>query len=111
MLLTSFSGQGLSSFGDTTTFKNSQISLLDHYSPWSSKNLLFLNLLLINLLIYCLPSKQPNFPFRPWTIVHGGQKIELAQEMHASRGGREMHANLFCGHGHFGFRDIFMHPM
>ena len=20
---------------------------------------------------FCLPSKQPKFPFRPWTIVHG----------------------------------------
>ena len=28
----------------------------------------------------------PNFPFRPWTIVHGGQKIESAQKIHASRG-------------------------
>ena len=27
-----------------------------------------------------------NFPFGPWTIVHGGQKIELAQKIHASRG-------------------------
>ena len=34
---------------------------------------------------FCLPSKQPNFPFRPWAIVHGGQKIELAQKIHASR--------------------------
>ena len=29
----------------------------------------------------------PNFPFRLWTIiVHGGQKIELAQKIHANRG-------------------------
>ena len=35
---------------------------------------------------FCLPSKQPKFPFGPWTIVHGGQKIELAQKIHASRG-------------------------
>ena len=35
---------------------------------------------------FCLPSKQPNFPFGPWAIVHGGQKIELAQKIHASRG-------------------------
>ena len=35
---------------------------------------------------FMLPSKQPKFPFRPWTIVHGGQKIELAQKIHASRG-------------------------
>ena len=35
---------------------------------------------------FCLPSKRPKFPFGPWTIVHGGQKIELAQKIHASRG-------------------------
>ena len=34
---------------------------------------------------FCLPSKWPKFPFGPWTIVHGGQKIELAQKIHASR--------------------------
>ena len=38
------------------------------------------------LLIFCLPSKWPKFPFRPWTIVHGCQKIELPQKIHASRG-------------------------
>ena len=26
-----------------------------------------------------LPSKRPKFSFGPWAIVHGGQKIELAQ--------------------------------
>ena len=31
-------------------------------------------------------SKQPKLPIGPWTIVHGGQKIELAQKIHASRG-------------------------
>ena len=35
---------------------------------------------------FCLPSKQPNFPFGPWAIVHGGQKIESAQKIHTSRG-------------------------
>ena len=35
---------------------------------------------------FCLPLKRPNFPFGPWAIVHGGQKIELAQKIHASRG-------------------------
>ena len=35
---------------------------------------------------FCLPSKWPNFPFRPWTIVHGGQKIESAQKIDTSRG-------------------------
>ena len=39
---------------------------------------------------FYLPSKQPNFPFGPWTIVHGGQKIESAQNFYASRGGYEM---------------------
>ena len=38
--------------------------------------------------------KRPNFPFKPWT-VHGGQKIELAQIIHANRGGCEIHASQF----------------
>ena len=25
---------------------------------------------------FCLPSKRPYFPFGPWTIVHGSEKIE-----------------------------------
>ena len=33
-----------------------------------------------------LPSKWPKSLFRPWTIVHGRQKIESAQKIHASRG-------------------------
>ena len=33
----------------------------------------------------CL-QKWPKFPFEPWAIVHGGQKIESAQKIHASRG-------------------------
>ena len=39
-MYTNFGGRGLSGFGDTTTLKNGQISLLGHglYSPWSSKN-------------------------------------------------------------------------
>ena len=37
---TNFGGHGFSGFGDIATFKNSQISLSDHYSPWSSKNLI-----------------------------------------------------------------------
>ena len=35
-----FGGHDLYGFGDTATFKNSQISLSDHYSPWGSKNLI-----------------------------------------------------------------------
>ena len=42
----------------------------------------------------CL-QKWPKFPFGPWTIVHGDQKIESAQNIHASRGRCEMHANQF----------------
>ena len=37
---TNFGGCGLSAFGDIATFKNGQFSLLGHYSPWSSKNLI-----------------------------------------------------------------------
>ena len=33
----------------------------------------------------CL-QKRPKFPFGPWTIVHGGQKLESAHKIHASRG-------------------------
>ena len=32
-----------------------------------------------------LLQKRPKFPFGPWAIVHGGQKIESAQKIHASR--------------------------
>ena len=30
--------------------------------------------------LFHLPSKRPKFPFKPWTIVHEGQKIELAKK-------------------------------
>ena len=33
-----------------------------------------------------LLQKRPKFPFEPWAIVHGSQKIELTQKIHASRG-------------------------
>ena len=41
-MYTDFGGRNFSSFGDTGTVKNCQISLSDHglYSPWSSKNLI-----------------------------------------------------------------------
>ena len=44
---------------------------------------------------FCLPSKKPKFPFGPWAIVYGGQKIESAQKIYASRSWCEMHANQF----------------
>ena len=80
------------------------------YSPWSSKNLVQQNWLKIfrqaevnvkcmqtnfggrdlsgfgDFATFYLPSKRSNFPFRPRTIVHGDQKIESAQKIHASRG-------------------------
>ena len=37
---------------------------------------------------YCYFQFWSNFPFRPWTIVHGSEKlnqIELAKKIHASR--------------------------
>ena len=37
---TDFGGHDLSSFGDTTTFKNSKIFHSDHELPWSSKYLI-----------------------------------------------------------------------
>ena len=46
------------------------------------------------LLFACI-QKRPKFPFGPWAIVHGGQKIELAQKIHVSRGQLEMHGNQF----------------
>ena len=96
---TDFGGHGLSGFGDTATFKIGQISLLDHvlqYSPWSAKNLINQNRLkkfmqvgidvtyihtnfggcdLYDFRRYCYFQKWPNFPFGPWTTVHGQQKI------------------------------------
>ena len=39
--------------------------------------------------------KTAKISLRTMGIVHGGQKIELAQKIHASRGWSEMHANQF----------------
>ena len=55
---------------------------------------------------FCLPSKRPNFPFGPWAIVHGGQKIELAQKfMQVEVGVKGMQTN-FGGRGFSGFGDF-----
>ena len=94
---TNFDGCRHSGFGDITTFKNGQISLSDlDYSPWYSKNLIIWNRLKkfmqVEVNVLCMHTnfdgcrhsgfgdiatfqKRPNFPFRPWTIVHGIQKI------------------------------------
>ena len=66
------------------------------YSPWSSKNLIdrnwFKKFMLVSIDELCMctnfggrdlssfgdiitSQKWPNFPFDPWTIVHGHQKI------------------------------------
>ena len=97
-MCTNFDGHRLSSFGDIATFKNNQISLSDHglCSPWSSKNLINQNrpkkFMQVGIDVTCMYTefggrglsgfgdtatlkKQPNFPFGPWAIVHGHQKI------------------------------------
>ena len=48
-----------------------------------------------DLALFCLPSKTAKISFS--TMAHGGQKIESAQKIHASRGCYEMHATNFCG--------------
>ena len=68
------------------------------YGPWSAKNLIYRNRLkkfmqvgidvkfmhtnfdgcgLFGFGDMATFQKRPNFPFRPWTIVHGHQKIQL----------------------------------
>ena len=72
-MYTNFGGCGHSSFGDTGTLKNSQISLRTmDYSPWSSKNLIDQN--------------------------------QLKKFMHVGIDVKCMHTN-FGGRGLFGFRD------
>ena len=59
----------------------------------------------------CL-QKWSNFPFGPWTIVHGGQKIESAQKIHAVSLMQQLKVDVncmeanFCGHGTSGFGDF-----
>ena len=87
------------------SFKNGQISLSVH--PWSSKNLIDRNWLnkfmQVGVNVKCMYTNfsghglsgfgdkisfqiRQNFPFGPWTIVHGGQNIESTQNNCASRG-------------------------
>ena len=49
------------------------------------------------------PSKRPKLPFGPWTIVHGGQKIELAQKFMQVEVDRKCMETNFGGHGISGF--------
>ena len=58
------------------------------------------------LALYHLPSKQQKFPFEPWAIVHGGQKIESAQKfMQVEVDVKCMQTN-FGEHGFSGFGDF-----
>ena len=49
---------------------------------------------------FCWPSKMAKFPFRPWTIVHGDQKIELAQKF------IQVGVNVKCMQTNFGGRSF-----
>ena len=58
------------------------------------------------LVLYHLPSKRPTFPFGPWTIVHGGQKLnQLKKFMQVEVDMKRMQIN-FGGHGPSGFGDL-----
>ena len=88
----SFGGRGLSGFGDMATFQK----LPNFPFVWSSKNLINRNRLKkfmqVGVNVTCMYisfggrglsgfgdmatfQKRPNFPFGPWTIVHGHRKI------------------------------------
>ena len=59
---------------------------------------------------YCYLQKRPNFPFRPWTIVHGHQIIQsigigLKKFIQVRNNVKCMHTN-FGGCGLSGFGDI-----
>ena len=90
---TNFGGRDPSSFGDIAAFQKRPNFPFD---PWSSKNLIDRNRLKkfmqVGIDVKFMhtnfgghdPSgfgdiatfqKRPNFPFDPWTIVHGHQKI------------------------------------
>ena len=85
---TDFGRRGFSSFGDTTTLKMAKFPFQTmDYSPWSSKNLINWNWLkkfmqvgvdvtcMYTDLGRCGLSGSSGFPFEPWAIVHGHQKI------------------------------------
>ena len=98
-MYTSFGGSGLSGFGRRYGYLSKTAKFpfrpMD-YSPWSSKNLIDRNRLKkfmqVGVDVMCMYTsfggrglsgfgdmatfqKRPNFPFDPWTIVHGHPKI------------------------------------
>ena len=113
-MCTKFGQHGFSSFGDFSPFcfpsnlAKFPFRTID-YSPWGSENRIGSKKSLHTnqfwwawplqfwrfSLFFCVPSKLPNFPLRPQTIVQGGQKIESVQNNYASRGSSDMHANQF----------------
>ena len=90
---TNFGGRDLFGFGDIATIKNDHFSLSDHghqkfnRSESSKKIHASINSCQMHahqfwwvcplwFRRYCYFQKRPIFPFRPWTIVHGHQKIQ-----------------------------------
>ena len=116
---TNFNGRDLSSFGDIATLKNGQISLSDHglYSPYSSKNLIDRNRLKkfmqVGIDVTCMHTnfdgrdlssfgdivtfKTAKFPFRgmDYRVMEKFNRLELAQNIHASRDLCNMHVHQF----------------
>ena len=89
-MYTSFGGHGLSGFGDMATFQKQPNFPFGQLGPWSSKNLIDRNWLKkfmqVGIDVKCIHTnfsgcglsgfgdmaifqKQPNFPFRAWTII------------------------------------------
>ena len=60
------------------------------------------------LLLFHLPSKWPKFPFGPWAIVHGGQKIESAQKFMQIEVDVKCMKTKFGGCGFSSFGEAFM---
>ena len=100
---TNFGGRDFSDFGDITTFKNGQISLLTmDYSPWSSKNLINWNWLkkfmLVGVDVKCMHTNFGGHDFSGFEdivtfkngqfslVIKKFNQLELAQKIHASRG-------------------------
>ena len=58
---------------------------------------------------YCYFQFWSNLPFKPWTTVHGGRKIQsnrIGSKIHTSGGLCNIHARQFCWHSHSSFGDI-----
>ena len=103
---TNFGRRGHSSFGDFASFVCLQKWPKFPFGPWTivhggQKIELAKNFMQVEVDVKCMQTnfgrrghssfgdfapyvclqKWPKFPFGPWTIVHGGQKIELAKKI------------------------------